>query len=147
IRTNTPLQALVTLNDTVYLDLSRHFAHRMDSLAESSGPAPVTAVLHDPAAEIRAGYRCMLYEDISPKKLDVLLGLYQDALQKFEAAPAKADEMLGISGSTRATPGSRHLHGSAQKPPAIAPVDRPRQAALVVVAGAMLNLDEVITKN
>lgn len=174
IRTNTPLQALVTLNDTVYLDLSRHFARRMDSLAESSGPAPgigaprnaaetttpraaaETTALHDPAAEIKAGYRCMLYEDISPKKLDVLLGLYRDALQKFEAAPEKANEMLGINDSIRAKAGPRHLHDpvltkaeapAAQKAPTITACDRPRQAALVVVANAMLNLDEVISKN
>ena len=29
IRTNTPLQALVTLNDQTYLDAARHFAYRM----------------------------------------------------------------------------------------------------------------------
>ena len=29
IRTNTPLQALTTLNDSVYIDLARHFARRM----------------------------------------------------------------------------------------------------------------------
>ena len=119
IRTNTPLQALVTLNDTVYLDMSRHFAQRIDSLAPD-----------DPTGQIKAGYRCMLYEDISAQKLQILLGLYQEALQKFEAAPAKANEMLGLTDATRTNAN-----------------DRPRQAALVVVANAMLNLDEVITKN
>ncbi len=29
IRTNTPLQALTTLNDSVYIDMARHFASRM----------------------------------------------------------------------------------------------------------------------
>src|SRR5580698_5505604 len=53
IRTNTPLQALVTLNDTVYLDLARHFAHRMDSLRPG-----------DPTGQIVEGYRGMLYEAI-----------------------------------------------------------------------------------
>lgn len=115
IRTNTPLQALVTLNDTVYLDMSRHFAHRMDSVAG-----------RDAAAEIAAGYREMLYEDISPQKLQVLMGLYNEALQQFTASPAKANEMLGLGESVKADP---------------------RDAALVVVANALLNLDEVITKN
>ncbi|HEV2482415.1 MAG TPA: DUF1553 domain-containing protein, partial [Puia sp.] len=187
IRTNTPLQALVTLNDTVYLDMARHFARRMDSLAgagpksatatnapsgrptgisASSDPATATNAPPDPAAGIKAGYRCMLYEDISPKKLGILLGLYSNALQRFEAAPAKADEMLGISDSARVkaeactSMPSRHparpfgdadlrhrQEPAASTPPTIAPGDRPRVAALVVVAGAMLNFDEVITKN
>jgi hypothetical protein len=111
IRTNTPLQALVTLNDTVYLDMARHFARRMDSLRPG-----------DPTGQIAEGYRFMLYDTISPKKLAVLMGLYQEAVQKFTAAPAKADELLGRAGD-------------------------PQQAALVVVANAMLNLDEIITKN
>jgi hypothetical protein len=64
--------------------------------------------------------------------LQVLLGLYNEALQKFEAAPPKADEILGLTDPARAN---------------VAPGERPRKAALVVVANAMLNLDEVITKN
>jgi len=111
IRTNTPLQALVTLNDTVYLDMARHFAHRMDSLRPG-----------DPAGQIAEGYRMMLYEPIAPKKLEVLLGLYGEALQRYSAAPKKAREFLGGNGDAR-------------------------EAALVVVANALLNLDEVVTKN
>ena len=68
------------------------------------------------------GYREMLYQDIAPRKLEVLLGLYRDALGRFTASPAKGEEMLGGPGSAS-------------------------QAAMVVVANAMLNLDEVITKN
>ena len=33
IRTNTPLQALTSLNDSAYIDLARHFAYRMQKLA------------------------------------------------------------------------------------------------------------------
>ena len=29
IRTNTPLQALVTLNDSAYIDMARNFAYRL----------------------------------------------------------------------------------------------------------------------
>ncbi|HWB94917.1 MAG TPA: DUF1553 domain-containing protein [Puia sp.] len=116
IRTNTPLQALVTLNDSVYLDMARHFAHRMDSVAGE-----------DPAAAIRVGYRWMLYQDIPPRKLEVLMGLYRKALGRFAASPAKAAAMLGIS--------------------TVAGADGDSRAAMVVVANALLNLDEVITKN
>jgi hypothetical protein len=116
IRTNTPLQALVTLNDSAYWDMARHFAHRMDSLRPG-----------DPAAQIEEGWRCMLYKPIAPGKLEVLLGLYKDALGRFTVAPKKAEQLLGG--------------------PVAAGVDGPGQAALVVVANSMLNLDEIITKN
>jgi hypothetical protein len=113
IRTNTPLQALVTLNDSAYWDMARYFARRMDSLRPG-----------DPAAQITEGYRCMLYKPIAPGKLEVLLGLYKDALGRFRVAPKKAQEVMGGVGG-----------------------DAARLAALVVVANAMLNLDEIITKN
>jgi hypothetical protein len=111
IRTNTPLQALVTLNDSTYLDMARHFAHRMDSLAPG-----------DPGRQIAAGYQLMLYKPLAPAKLQALLGLYQDALARFTSQPEKAGEIMA---------GARD----------------PREAALVVTANAMMNLDEVITKN
>ncbi|HXB34648.1 MAG TPA: DUF1553 domain-containing protein [Puia sp.] len=111
IRTNTPLQALVTLNDTVYLDIARHFALRLDSIAGS------------PERRIAAGYRRMLYKDITPGELAALAGLYQGALDKFRQTPADAKKILGDSAGTA------------------------DGAAMVVVCNALLNLDEVITKN
>ena len=47
INTNTPLQAFVTLNDSFYLDASRHFAYRM---IEKAG-------LKDVAKTIQCGYQ------------------------------------------------------------------------------------------
>lgn len=93
IRTNTPLQALVTLNDSAYLDMAGAFARRMEGLS------------HDPATQIAAGYQLMLYKPIDPAKLHILLGLYKESAATFKGDP------------------------------------------LVVVANALLNLDEVITKN
>ena len=116
IRTNTPLQALVTLNDTVYLDLARHFAHRLDSLAHG-----------DARREIEAGYQRILYKEIGPGKLAILMGLYSESMEKFVHRPADARKMLAaVEGDGK---------GMAAR------------AALVVVCNAMLNLDEVITKN
>ena len=34
IRTNTPLQALTTLNDSAYIDMARNFAYRMQKERE-----------------------------------------------------------------------------------------------------------------
>lgn len=111
ILTNTPLQALVTLNDTVYLDMARHFGHLLDSLAPGS-----------PERQIAAGYRRMMFKEMAPEKLAVMMGLYRGALERFKRSTVDTEKMLGYSGSAD-------------------------EAALVVVCNALLNLDEVITKN
>ena len=113
IRTNTPLQALVTLNDDAYLEMSRHFAYRMQGMAK------------DVKQEISKGYELALYKPISIDKLSVLMKLYNESLQKFKKDKDKTCEMIGVD--------DKH--------------NNPETAALVVVANAMLNLDEVITKN
>jgi hypothetical protein len=128
IRTNTPLQALVTLNDSVYLDMARHFARLIDSLQPG-----------DPAGQIACGYRRMMYKPISPEKLAALRGLYQDALRRFTRTQAKAEEMLGNDTTTVIQ--TNYKTGVSSTP------ERCRLAALTVVANALLNLDEVITKN
>ena len=60
IRTNTPLQALVTLNDSVYVDLAGHFSARM---ARDGG---------DVRSQIAKGYEMMLFKKIPEQKLKVL---------------------------------------------------------------------------
>lgn len=105
VRTNTPLQALVTLNDQAYTDMSRAFALRMQR--EGGG---------DPAAAIGKGFEMMLYRPAGRKTIDILMQLYQEALSQYRKKPA-------VSGASAET------------------------EALTVVANAMLNLDEVITKS
>src|SRR6266487_108576 len=114
IRTNTPLQALVTLNDSVYLDMARHFAWRMKKEAGND--------IHQ---EIAKGYEWMLYKSIPAGKQQVFLNLYNKALNEFKKDTSQTSEMVGFN--------KEH--------------NNPSDAALVVVANAMLNLDEVIMKN
>jgi len=114
IRTNTPLQALVTLNDSSYLDMARHFAYRMQKEAGS-----------DVEKQISKGYEMAMYKPITANKLQALKKLYGDAYTKMKNDKDKTCEIIG----------EMNEH------------DNPETAALVVVANAMLNLDEVITKN
>ncbi|HSH20058.1 MAG TPA: DUF1553 domain-containing protein, partial [Draconibacterium sp.] len=65
IATNTPLQALVTLNDSVFVEASIQFAKRM--IKEGGSQA---------SDQIRYGYKLMMYKDISDEKLEILLKLY-----------------------------------------------------------------------
>ena len=113
IRTNTPLQALVTLNDSSYIVAARHFAYRMQ---EEGGK--------DVRQQISAGYRIALHKSIPPAKLDALEKLYNEAFEKFSKNKNETCDMIGVM--------DQH--------------NKPETAALVVVANAMLNLDEVITK-
>lgn len=114
IKTNTPLQALVTLNDSAYLDMSRNFAARMIREAGSNAEA-----------EIRKGFSLMVYKDIPEPKLKALVNLYQRALQRYQKDRKAMTEM------------------NADKNPE----DPAKFAAMVVVANAMMNLDDVLTKS
>lgn len=115
IRTNTPLQALVTLNDPVYLEAARTLAQRM----EKDGGK-------DAKACIKRGYKLAMSKDISDAKTAVLEKLYNQALQQYKKDPAAADAF-----NMRAVPDAEKAH----------------LAALTVVANALMNLDEFLTKS
>lgn len=114
IRTNTPLQALVTLNDSVYVDMARHFASRM----QQSGGRNI-------AHQIAQGYSVILYKPIPANRLKVFEDLYAKALATFKKDTKAASALMGDKQQAA----------------------KPESAALVLVANAMLNLDEVVTKN
>lgn len=113
IRTNTPLQALVTLNDEAYLEMSRGLAYRM--MKEGGNSI---------AGKISKGYQWILYKPISAEKSVILERLYSQSLSAFRKDKDRTCEMIGIM--------NEH--------------NNPETAALVVVANALLNLDEVIVK-
>jgi Protein of unknown function (DUF1549)/Protein of unknown function (DUF1553)/Planctomycete cytochrome C len=114
IRTNTPLQALTTLNDSAYVDMARHFALRM----QQSGA-------NTPTAQIQKGFLWATYHPIDDKSLLSLLQLYNTALQSFSKDEQKTCEIMG----------GMNVHTTAAT------------AALTVVANAILNIDELMTKN
>jgi hypothetical protein len=76
IRTNTPLQALVTLNDPVFVEAARAFANRM-MMSDSSCDN-----------RIRNGYRFLTFCDLPDPKLKIFRSLYDDALQTYRADSA-----------------------------------------------------------
>lgn len=114
IRTNTPLQALVTLNDDSYIEMARSFAYRM----QDEGGKNV-------AEQIAWGYEQATYNKANEKTVQAMTKLYNESLAHFKNDKDKTCEMVGIM--------DKH--------------NNPETAALVVVANAMLNLDELITKN
>ncbi len=107
--TNTPLQALVTLNDPVYLEASYGLANAMN-------------VSENPEENIALGYERATYSKITPLKLKALKELYENSLSEFESNEENTPFF--------------HL----QRTPSA------KLAALAVVANAILNLDEFLTK-
>ena len=69
IPTNTPLQALVTLNDPVFHQAAEALGRRM-----SRAPARAGDVMD---ARLNYGARCVLSRDLAPAELDVLRKLYR----------------------------------------------------------------------
>jgi hypothetical protein len=109
IVTNTPLQALVTLNDPVYVEAAQVLGKKE---WESSGEIPDKAI-----AEI---YKTLTLQPISPSKQQAMSDLFVQARKEFEASPEATMEFY---------------------PDADAEL-----AAIAVVANAMMNLDEFLTK-
>jgi len=72
IRTNTPLQALVTLNDTVYVEAAAALTRRMVQAEEA---------LQD---QIRAGYQMALLQAPDAETLQILENLYHEARNDTE---------------------------------------------------------------
>ena len=85
IRTNTPLQALTTLNDSAYIDMARQFAYRLQNEAGS-----------DITQQIKKGYQLSTYHAIDAKSLGALLELYNAALAKFKSDADKTCKMVGV---------------------------------------------------
>jgi hypothetical protein len=116
-RTNTPLQALVTLNDPQFVEAAR-------KLAESALGAAA-----DPEATLQEIARRCLLRPLRAEESAELLGGLRDLLAYYQAQPAQAQALLGVGESPADPP----------QPPA--PL-----AAWTLVASQMLNLDEFLNK-
>ncbi|GEO09576.1 hypothetical protein SAE01_20720 [Segetibacter aerophilus] len=87
IRTNTPLQALTALNDSVYVDIARHLAARM----QNQGGGNVSK-------QIATGYALATNHEIDERRTKVLMNLYNQAFNKFKNDPVKTCDMNGNTG-------------------------------------------------
>lgn len=89
IRTNTPLQALVTLNDPVFVESARTLAASMLKRGKT------------PTQQIQAGFHQVIQRNASAQKLAVLLRLYQTSETYYQQHPTDAQKLLA---SKEATP-------------------------------------------
>ncbi|HXG12909.1 MAG TPA: PSD1 and planctomycete cytochrome C domain-containing protein [Gemmataceae bacterium] len=82
-RSNTPLQALTLLNDTVFVECAQALGRRM--VEERMGPSE----------RIRHGFRLCLAREPSADELELLGKLYDDLLTACKADPEAAAKLLG----------------------------------------------------
>jgi hypothetical protein len=80
-RSNTPLQALVTLNDPVYIEAAQAFARRLAVLGGS------------PEDRLDAAFRLALSRVPKPVEQRELLGLLERSRTRFVRDPAQAGEV------------------------------------------------------
>jgi hypothetical protein len=117
LRTNTPLQALIMLNDPTVLEASRVLAQRLAS--ESSG---------DEEKIIKA-FRLIVCRKPTSKEEDRLKQYYNDQVTTFRQYPKTAQKTLAIGEYPQATTS-----------------DPVSTAALMRVINMLYNLEETITK-
>ncbi len=117
-RTDTPLQALVTMNDPAYVEAARHLSARM--------------LQHAPKPEERLsfGFRLVTARQPQAGEKSVLQGTLTKYLAKYQADPEAARKLISVGES----PVDEKLNPS-------------ELAAYTMVASLLLNLDETLNKN
>lgn len=120
--TNTPLQALVTLNDPVFLEAALAFADNHKHL--------------NAKAAISSMYEKATYRNVDIEKMELLFSLYQDALTEFKNTPDALEDFFGQNETQTDNESSKEVHKAS--------IDE-TTAALAVVANAIMNLDEFLT--
>lgn len=123
-RTNTPLQALVLMNDPTYVEAARALA----VVALAAVPADTDAASRD-ASILDAAFRRLLARDPEPRERELLLERLADFRRRFAADRAGAERLLAV-GTVR--------------PPDGIPADE--LAAWSTVMNLLLCFDETLTK-
>jgi len=118
-RTNTPLQALLLLNDPQYLEAARALGQRM---MKEGGKSP--------EERIQFAYTLATAKPITPADLKLTLNTFQDMLKHYQSDQKAATELIAVGES---------------KPDAT--LNPQELAAWTMVANLILNLDEVLSKN
>ena len=117
-RTDTPLQALVTMNDVQWVEAARALAQRVIELGGS-----------EPEQRINMLSEILLSHDAPPSTAAVLEGSLREMQKHYATDPVAARKLVAV--------------GEKPRDPSI---PEPELAAWTMVASEMLNLDETVNK-
>jgi hypothetical protein len=119
IRSNTPLQALTTLNDAVFVEAAQALGRRVVEEVESDSPEE----------RIRQMFRLCVARSPEPGEVEKVRAFYEKQLNRFRAK--EADPAVVALPDPKAVPSG---------------MDVPEVAAWTMVARTVMNLDETVTK-
>jgi hypothetical protein len=119
-RTNTPLQALVLMNDPTYVEAARALAQRVLREAGASD-----------AQRVQYAFRLLTARATDVDEQTRLVQALAAYRARYAAAPQAARALIAVG----------------QSPPGSDSSDQDVElAAMAAVAGALMNLDEVVTR-
>jgi hypothetical protein len=121
IRTNTPLQSFMTLNDRTFIEAAQAMAAKMLKQGDT------------PRTQIEYGFQLALLRPASPEQIAELETLYIEMHENYLAALEDANLMIDAIGNFGIDEETRKSKSA-------------ELAALTVVANVMLNLDAFLTK-
>ncbi len=134
-RTDTPLQALVTLNDVQFVEAARHLAQR--AIKDCGGPQSAT----DPQTGVPLENLCLdcarvnfmalrlLARPLRTEELSITIGSISELISYYRKHPEDARNLIAM-GESKADPS----------------VDPSLLAAWTMLANELMNLDEVLNK-
>ena len=117
-RTNTPMQALVTMNDPQFVEAARVLAQR--AMQTSNGD--VNGAIDFMTARVLA-------RAFTPAERKIVRGAYDDFITHYKSEPAAAEKLVAIG-----------------EFPADQSLPAPELAALTMVANQIFSLDEALNK-
>ena len=117
VRTNTPLQALVLLNDPQVLEAARVLAEKLEAEKISE------------EQKIEKAFRLIICRKASEKEKEILFNYYKKEKDEYAAEPAKAESFLKAG---------EYKHEQT--------ISKPGAAALMQVVHTIYNMEEAITK-
>jgi hypothetical protein len=117
VQTNTPLQALMMLNDPTVLEASRVLAQKLLATGQDAGK------------NIEMAFRRIICRTPTEKEMGILKSYHHDQLQQFNSKKLDAAATLNI--------GEYKMDGR---------LDKAETAALMKVVNTIYNMEEAITK-
>lgn len=116
-RTNTPLQALVTMNDPQFVEAARHFGARMIRYS------------NDMDHRLNFGFRLVASREPTRNERKILKETLQKHIAKYRSDHEAAEQLIAVGDS-----------------PVDKEIPAPELAAYTMVASLLLNLDETLNR-